>query len=216
MRAIIIAAGEAKKGSSWQHWVRAGDWIIGADGGAARALDWGLTPQVVIGDMDSLPDALRDELEARGSRFIEHPRAKDETDLELALTYAVEQGAKEIVVLGALGGRLDHTLANLLLLALPPLDGALVRIVDGAGEVLLVGSRKMITLQGRPGDLVSLLPIGGDASGVTTTGLAWALQNDRLRFGFSRGVSNEMTAHEARVEVEEGLLLVVHGPAEEE
>ena len=215
MRAIIIAAGEAKKGSGWEHWVRAGDWIIGADGGAARALDWGLTPQVVIGDMDSLPDALRDELEARGSRFIEHPRAKDETDLELALTYAVEQGAKEIVVLGALGGRLDHTLANLLLLALPPLEGALVRIVDGAGEVLLVGDGTAITLQGHPGDLVSLLPIGGDASGVTTAGLAWALQNDRLRFGFSRGVSNEMTAHEARVEVEEGLLLVVHGPAAE-
>jgi len=72
-----------------------------------------------------------------------------------------------------------------------------------------------ITLQGSPGDLVSLLPIGGDASGVTTTGLAWALQNDRLRFGFSRGVSNEMTAREAQIEVAQGLLLVVHGPAPE-
>jgi thiamine pyrophosphokinase len=215
MRAIIIAAGEAEKGSGWERWVRAGDWIIGADGGAARALDWGLTPQVVIGDMDSLPGALRDDLEARGSAFIEHPRAKDETDLELALTYAVQQGAEEIVVLGALGGRLDHTLANLLLLALPSLEGTMVRIVDGAGEVLLVGSRKVLTLRGSPGDLVSLLPIGGDAFGVTTTGLAWALQNDRLRFGFSRGVSNEMTAREARVEVEQGLLLVVHGPAPE-
>jgi len=215
MRAIIIAAGEAKKDSGWEHWVRAGDWIIGADGGAARALDWGLTPQVVIGDMDSLPDGLRDELEARDSCFIEHPRAKDETDLELALTYAIEQGAQEVVVLGALGGRLDHTLANLLLLTLPSLEGALVRIVDGAGEVLLVGNGKAITLQGCPGDLVSLLPIGGDASGVTTTGLAWALQNDMLRFGFSKGVSNEMTAHQARVEVEQGLLLVVHGPAAE-
>jgi thiamine pyrophosphokinase len=215
MRAIIIAAGEAEKDSDWKRWVRAGDWIIGADGGAARALDWGVTPQVVIGDMDSLPDALHDDLEALGSCFIEHPRAKDETDLELALTYAVQQGAEEIVVLGALGGRLDHTLANLLLLALPSLEGALVRIVDGAGEVLLVGSKKMVTLQGSPGDLVSLLPIGGDAFGVTTTGLAWALQNDRLRFGFSRGVSNEMTARQARVEVEQGLLLVVHGPAPE-
>jgi thiamine pyrophosphokinase len=215
MRAIIIAAGEAEKHGGWERWVRAGDWIIGADGGAARALDWGLVPQVVIGDMDSLPAALRGELEARGSAFIEHPRAKDETDLELALNYAVQQGAEEILVLGALGGRLDHTLANLLLLALPSLEGVLVRVVNGAGEVLLVGSKRRITLQGSPGDLVSLLPIGGDACGVTTTGLAWALQSDRLRFGFSRGVSNEMTAREARVEVEQGLLLVVHGPAPE-
>jgi thiamine pyrophosphokinase len=213
MRAIIIAAGEADESTGWERWVRADDWIIGADGGAARALDWGLKPQVVIGDMDSLPDVLRHDLEARGSAFIEHPRAKDETDLELALTHAVEQGADEIIVLGALGGRLDHTLANLLLLALPTLEGVLVRIVNGAGEVLLVGSNRSVTLQGSPGDLVSLLPIGGDALGVTTSGLAWALQNDRLRFGYSRGVSNEMTACEAQVEVEQGLLLVVHGPA---
>jgi thiamine pyrophosphokinase len=63
------------------------------------------------------------------------------------------------------------------------------------------------------GDLVSLLPLGGDARGVTTTGLAWALKGDTLRFGFSRGVSNEMTSHEARIEIDEGLLLVVHGPS---
>ena len=215
MRAIIIAAGEVGENSGWERWVRASDRIIGADGGAARALDWGVVPEAVIGDMDSLPDALRDELEARGSAFIEHPRAKDETDLELALTYAARQGADEIVVLGALGGRLDHTLANLLLLTLPSLEGTMVRIVDGAGEVVLVGSNKSVLLQGNPGDLVSLLPIGGDASGVTTSGLAWALQNDRLRFGYSRGVSNEMTACEAQVKVEQGLLLVVHGPVPE-
>jgi thiamine pyrophosphokinase len=215
MRAIIVAAGKADKGSGWERWVRDGDWIIGADGGAARALEWGLTPQVVIGDMDSLPGTNRADLTARGSCFIEHPRAKDETDLELALGYAVQQGVEEIVVLGALGGRLDHTLANLLLLTLPPLKGVLVRIVDGDEEVLLARSGEMVTLQGNPGDLVSLLPIGGDALGVTTNGLAWALRGDRLRFGFSRGVSNEMTGHEARVGVEQGALLVVHGPAPE-
>lgn len=215
MRAIIIAAGRADRGDGWERWVRDSDWIIGADGGGARALEWGLVPQVVIGDMDSLPAASRDELAARGTRFVEHPRAKDETDLELALSYAIEQGAEEILILGALGGRLDHTLANLLLLTLPSLEGVRVRIVDGQEEALLVRSGERVTLRGIPGDTVSLLPVGGDAAGVTTRGLSWALAGDRLRFGFSRGVSNEMTVQEAQISLEEGFLWVVHGPASE-
>jgi thiamine pyrophosphokinase len=215
MRAIIIAGGQAGAGSDWQRWLREGDLIIGADGGAARALAWGLAPHLVIGDMDSLPDGARAALEAGGCRFVEHPRAKDETDLELALAYAAQQGAREIVILGALGGRLDHLLANVLLLALPQLAGIRVCLGDGVGEALLVRGGESATLEGRPGDLVSLLPLGGDAQGVTTSGLAWALRGDTLRFGLSRGVSNEMIGSRAQVEVGDGFLLVVHGREEE-
>jgi thiamine pyrophosphokinase len=215
MRAIIIAGGCVKDDSAWQRWVRDGDWIIGADGGAASAVAWGLAPQTVIGDMDSLPAVDRAALAARGCQFIEHPRAKDETDLELALTYAAQEGAQEIIVLGALGGRLDHTLANVLLLTLPKLEGISIRIADGREEALLVRGGEAVRLQGSPGDLVSLLPLGGDARGITTRGLAWGLQGDTLRFGFSRGVSNEQTSPEARIEVEDGCLLIVHGPSPE-
>jgi thiamine pyrophosphokinase len=216
VRAIIIAGGQAKGDEGWRQWVREGDWLIGADGGAARALAWGLVPHLVIGDMDSLPGEARAALEARGSQFVVHPRAKDATDLELALTYATQQGAREIVVLGALGGRLDHTLANVLLLALPQLDGVVVRVVSDGGEALLVRGGGEATLEGGPGDLVSLLPLGGDAHGVTASGLAWPLEGDTLRFGFSRGVSNEMTAPMARIAVQDGYLLVVHSAAPEE
>jgi thiamine pyrophosphokinase len=212
MRAIIIAGGQAGSGTEHQHRVQADDRIIGVDGGAARALAWGLVPDLVIGDMDSLPDKDQAALEAQGCRFVVHPRAKDETDLELALTYAAKQGAREIVVLAALGGRLDHTLANLLLLSIPALEGVPVRIVEGAQEALLVRGGGAATIEGQPGDLVSLLPLGGDARGVRTQGLAWALEGDTLRFGFSRGVSNEMRGQTARVEVQAGHLLVVHGP----
>ena len=215
MRTIIIAGGRTNDDSAWQQWVRDGDRVIGADGGAAQALAWGLVPHLVIGDMDSLPSGAQVKLVARGCRFVEHPRAKDETDLELALGYAAQQGAEEIVILGALGGRLDHTLANVLLLTLPHLVGVSVRIADGPEEALVVRSGETAVLRGSPGDLVSLLPLGGDVHGVATHGLAWALEGDTLRFGFSRGVSNEMTAHEARIGVEAGLLLVVHSlPAE--
>jgi thiamine pyrophosphokinase len=211
MRVIVIAGGEASGREGWQTWVRGGDLVIGADGGAARALGWGLIPDLVVGDMDSLPAPARAELEARGSRFVEHPRAKDETDLELALNAAVDAGADEIVVLGALGGRLDHLLANVLLLALPRLKGVAVRIVDGQQQARLLRGGEAADLEGQPGDLVSLLPLGGDARGVTTTGLAWALAGDTLRFGFSRGVSNEMSGRVARVELQAGYLLVVQG-----
>ena len=212
MRAIIIASGQCSDGENWRQWVQDGDLIVGADGGAARALSWGLVPHLVIGDMDSLPAEGRTALEAHGCRFIVFPRAKDETDLELALTYTAEQGAQEIIVLGALGGRLDHTLANVLLLTLPRLREVSVRIVNGDEETLLVQSGQAVTLEGDPGDLVSLLPLGGEVHGVTTAGLAWALQGDTLCFGFSRGVSNEMAAPVARIEVQEGYLLVVHRP----
>jgi thiamine pyrophosphokinase len=160
--------------------------------------------------MDSLADDERARLEGLGCHFVVHPRAKDETDLELALTYAAGQGAKEIVILGALGGRLDHTLANLLLLTLPDLEKLPVRIVGGDEEIYLVQSGGTVALEGGAGDLISLLPLGGDVQGVTTGGLAWALRSETLHFGFSRGVSNEMTGSTAHVEVERGYLLVVH------
>ena len=211
MRAIIIAGGQTGV-HGWQRWVQDGDWIIGANGGAARALAWGLHPHLVIGDMDSLSEEARAVLVAEGCRFIEHPRAKDETDLELALAHAVQKGVREIVVLGALGGRLDHALANILLLTLPSLAGVQVRIAEGDQQALLLRAGEEVELEGAPGDLVSLVPLGGDAHGVTTRGLAWALNEDTLRFGSSRGVSNEMTSSKARVRVGEGLLLVVHGP----
>ena len=214
MRAIVVAAGQVPSNEDWQRWIRAGDLLIGADGGSAQVLSWGLVPDLVIGDLDSLPEADRAALEAKGCPFVKHPQAKDETDLELALAHAVKQGAEEIIILGALGGRLDHTLANVLLLTLPWLEGTTTRIVSGAEEVLLVQSGRVETIEGQPGDLVSLLPLGGDVQGVTTSGLAWALENEPLRFGFSRGVSNEMTASIAHVKVSRGTLAVVHGPAQ--
>ena len=210
MRTIIVAGGRPNQGDTWRKWVRAGDQIIGADGGAARALAWGLVPDWVIGDLDSLSAGQQQALEARGCHFLVHPRAKDETDLELALGYAAEQGAEEIVILGALGGRLDHTLANLLLLALPRLAGRSVRLVDDAEEALLLRGGEGAHLDGQPGDLVSLLPLGGDARGVTTSGLAWPLQADSLRFAFTRGISNEMTGTQATIRLDHGLLLVIH------
>jgi len=210
VRAIIIAAGKAEQNEDWQRWVQAGDVVVGADGGAARARAWGLTVDVIVGDMDSLAEEEQAALALQGGRFIHHPRAKDETDLELALNYALEAGAEEIVILGALGGRLDHTLGNVLLLTLPHLAGMPTRIVSHGQEALVIRGGDTGQIEGQPGDLVSLLPLGGDARAVTTQGLAWSLAGETLRFGSSRGISNEMTSSTAQVQVGEGFLLAVH------
>jgi len=207
MRALVFANGVFSDPQQAQDLVRPDDLVIAADGGARHALAIGVTPQVVIGDLDSLSTDDLARLERAGARVERYSPRKDETDLELALQYAAREGATEIIILAALGGRLDQTIANLLLLALPELESVDVRIVDGAQEALLIRSQALI--EGRPGDTVSLIPLGGDAEAVTAEGLEWPLHKDTLRFGPARGVSNVLTERQARVQVRKGALLCV-------
>jgi thiamine pyrophosphokinase len=207
MRAIIFVNGEFNDPQQARDLVRAADLVIAADGGTRHALAIGVTPHVVIGDLDSLsPDDLA-RLEAAGARIERSSPRKDETDLELALLHAAREGASEILLLAALGGRLDQTIANLLLLALPELEGIDARIVEGTQEAFLIRGEALV--EGQPGDTVSLIPLGGDAAGVTVDGLEWPLHEDTLRFGPARGVSNVLTGEQAHVRVRQGSLLCV-------
>jgi len=207
MRAIIFANGRLDDTQRARDLVHDDDLIIAVDGGTRRAWEVGVEPQCVIGDLDSLTPAEEERLRASGARIIRFSPRKDETDLELALVRAAFEGAESIVVLAALGGRLDHTIANLLLLALPELDGIDVRVVEGLQVAFLV--RREALVEGEPGDTVSLIPLGGDAVGVTTEGLEWRLNDDTLHFGPARGVSNALIAERASVRVQEGQLLCV-------
>ncbi len=207
MRIIIFANGIMDNPNAEAvRWVQPGDTIVAADGGTRHALMAGLTPAHIIGDLDSLEPALRTRLEAAGTLFHIHPPAKDETDLELALLWAAAQAAEQIIVLGALGGRPDQALANLLLLALPALAGRKVVLAGGGWTIRCIRGGETLALRGQPGDVVSLLPLGGDARGVSTTGLRYLLHDETLRFGPARGVSNELVGEEATVMVKKGLL----------
>jgi thiamine pyrophosphokinase len=186
------------------------DRIIAADGGSLHALSWGWMPHVVIGDLDSLPARERARLEAVGCRFLQVPAEKDETDLELAIRLAVEEGAREILIFGALGGRPDHYLANVMLLVLAAQLQAPARILDGQQEIRLIGDGQEAEFSGEVGDTLSLIPIGGDARGITTEGLFYPLREGTLYFGPARGISNVFTAPRARVKLEEGTLLAIH------
>ena len=155
----------------------------------------------------SLDAASLAELEAQGVELRRFPREKDETDLELALLHAASAGATAIDILGALGGRWDHTLANVALLALPELRGRRARLLADGQTLFLV--RDAAVLEGQAGDTVSLLPLTGEAHGVTTRGLRYPLDDATLSYERARGVSNVLLDPPGHVSLREGLLLVV-------
>lgn len=183
--------------------------VIAADGGARLAREFGYHIDLIVGDMDSLPAADLAAFEADGVATERHPPAKDETDLELALHAAVDRDATWIRVIGAVGGRLDQTLANIYLLGLPALQERDVRLVSGKQEVRLLRPGSY-PLTGSAGDTVSLIPIGGGAQGIVTGGLHYPLADEALEFGPARGISNVMTGDTAHVMFRSGRLLLIH------
>ncbi|MCS7055078.1 MAG: thiamine diphosphokinase [Thermoflexales bacterium] len=214
MRIVIIANGDPPTHDEVAHWLRDGATLICADGGARTALALGLAPAHVIGDFDSLSEDDLSALVQRGAQLHRYPARKDETDLELALLLATRLAGAgeraEIVVLGACGGRLDHELANMLLLAMPALKDADVSLARGRERVFLIDARDrpaQRTLRGSPGDTVSLLPFGGDAHGIRTTNLEYPLHDESLFVGPARGVSNVMLDTSATVFLRAGMLL---------
>jgi thiamine pyrophosphokinase len=207
LRAVVIANGRLSHASTDRARVLPDDWILAADGGLHNCRRLGLVPSVVIGDLDSIDAA---DLASLQATVVRHPERKDETDLELALEYAVRHGAREILVLGALGDRWDQTLANALLLASPTLAAVRTWLADGSQQVTLARPGQPLQIDGLPGDTLSLLPLAGDAHGVTTDGLEYPLENETLHFGATRGVSNTLLGTTATVHLTAGLLLVVH------
>jgi thiamine pyrophosphokinase len=187
-------------------------YVIAADRGAATALAFGYRPDVVVGDLDSIDGSTLAELRQVNVPIDVHPRDKDSTDGQLAVEKALQQHPSRLVLLGFLGGpRLDQALANVLLLVGVETPAVLM---DEHNECVLVRPGAPVAWLTEPGELISLLPLNGDAQGVCTEGLRWPLVAETLRLGDTRGVSNEPSADEATVSIEQGLLLVTrHFPA---
>jgi thiamine pyrophosphokinase len=207
-RAVIFVNGRIPDLEQVRKLIHPNDHIFAADGGTRHALALGLLPSLVIGDLDSLSPDDRLKLEAARTEIRLYPRSKDETDFELALDYSVSAGFTEILVIGALGNRLDQTLGNLALLTDPPLEGLNVRVDDGAEEAWFIHAQSRV--EGQKGDVVSLIPWGGEVTGITTIGLRWPLNGETLHPAKSRGLSNELLGESASISLESGLLLVIH------
>lgn len=215
MHVLIVAGGDADPADAER--LADADLVIAADGGAAFLEAVGRQPDVLVGDLDSIDVALVERLAAAGVTVERHPAAKDATDAELAIERAVDAGARRITVIGALAGkRLDHELANLLLLTDEAWAKATddLRMVRGGTTVRALHGPGRLEIDAGVGATVSLLPVGGDASGVVTTGLRFPLDGEPLRLGRSRGLSNEVVEAPAAAALEAGVLLVVETDTE--
>jgi len=203
-RIIIFANGELPDLEKARTLLHEGDFIIAADGGTRHVLALGLMPNVIVGDLDSLPANF--EISKFNDDVILYPKDKNETDLELAIQHALTFNPEQIIILAALGGRLDQTLGNIALIL--GLSSSVLRLDDGIEEVFFC--REQVLVNGASGDIVSLIPWQGEVTGIVTTGLKWPLKNETLFPQKTRGISNEMMNDTATIQINSGLLLIVH------
>jgi thiamine pyrophosphokinase len=181
--------------------------IICADSGAGYLHTIGMVPHVIIGDMDSLSPGMLEHFTERGSRIIRFPEGKNETDTQLALEYAFDAVPDEIYVFGAFGTRIDHTLANVSLLALGVKKGIQVKFIDEWCETFVVDGES--TFEGEPGQTVSLLPLSDTVTGITIEGFEYPLNDGMMEIGVPYGVSNRLIAARGVISVKSGHLLVI-------
>ena len=181
--------------------------IICADSGAGYLHAIGLVPDVIIGDMDSIEPGVLRYFTERGSRIIRFPEGKNETDTQLALEHAFGSAPDEIHVFGAFGTRIDHTLANVSLLALGVKRGIEIRLVNEWCETFV--AKDKCTIVGEPGQTVSLLPLSESVTGITLEGFEYPLTKGTMEIGMPYGVSNRLAAAEGVITVESGSLLVI-------
>ena len=182
--------------------------VIAADGGIRHCLKMKIKPHVIIGDFDSADNDALSLVERNGAKLIQYPTDKNETDLELAINYAIEKGANNITLYGLLGGRWDMSIANILLLASPAYQAVNFRVICGNIEFFIVRGGKSLTIHGNPGDTVSVIPLSPQPTGITYAGLTWSLENATLPFGSPRGVSNCLIKEKATLRLNSGVILV--------
>lgn len=211
MKCIIIAGGTLDIDSKmkWNQRVTdllaPADLIIAADGGANHLLQLGSLPHIIMGDLDSIAPKTLQFFKKKGIKIQSYPVRKNQTDTELCMLHALDQGADDITFVAATGTRLDHTLANIFLLTRLTDSGIRARIMDAHNEIYLIRDR--LTLAGKPGDLLSLIPLSSRVEGVTVEGLAYLLDDQTLFMGSSLGVSNYFTEKKAVISIRSGTLI---------
>lgn len=209
MRCVILTGGSAGEASWLAEIIKPEDKVICVDGGARYASSLGIVPDMIVGDMDSINRGVLVKFEKLGSVIKEYPVDKDDTDTALALAEALSVKPEEVIILGALGTRFDHSLANVHLLTAAREQGVHARIVNEYNDISLVspGERKVIA--GELGDLFSLLPLTAEVSGINVTGAKWPLRDALFVLGNPYGISNRLAADRAEVTINSGLLLLI-------
>jgi len=214
--AIIFLNGEPTDATHLGEYLDNGALLIGTDGGTRHILNLGLVPNVIIGDFDSLPRSTvigalppnGQETVIDGTAYVRYPLDKDYTDAELAIRYAAQAGCTDIILTGALGGRLDHLLGNVLLLSKREFAAIQLKIIEDDQEVFII--RGHTSVPGKKDDAISFIPITGYPRVASCSGLKYDLSNYRLSRQGNLGISNVMLGPTAEIVMAQGLLLVIH------
>lgn len=204
---IIFANGQIEHYDFVNNKISKDSIIICCDGGVKHTYALGIMPDYIIGDLDSAPQDLIHYYKNLNVCFKVFPAKKEATDTEIAIDFAISLGATHIELYGASGNRLDHTLANVHNLMIALKAGVIARIIDEHNCIELIN--KCITITGKPGDIVSLIPLSSVVQGVATHGLEYPLKKEDLKIGASRGISNVMLNDKATVTIESGYLVVI-------
>jgi thiamine pyrophosphokinase len=205
---FIFANGEIIDLKRARALINKGDFIIAADGGSQYLQKMGMFPDVLIGDLDSTSPEFIELIKKAGKEIHQYPTAKDATDLEIAIQYAIALQPEKIIIVGGLGGRVDHLLANVMLLQRYQNENPVISMDDGMVEMQLVMGK--LAINGAAGDIVSLIPLSDQVIGIVTENLGFPLRNETIVMGESRGISNVMLMDVANVSIISGVLLCVH------
>ena len=210
MKCVIIAGGELVPTPRINRILKSGELIVCADGGARHLRSLNIRPNVLMGDFDSIHQDDLAFLIEKEVEIIEFPARKDLTDTELCVEWAIDQNVNEVVLLGAIGSRMDHTLANIFLLKKLADKGIFGRVINANNELLVIHDRirDQITLNGKKGEILSILPLSRTVTGITLEGFEYPLSEARIEMGSSLGISNCFAREHVRIRIKKGILLV--------
>ena len=209
MNCIIIANGILKNLNFYNEMLKNSEVIIAVDGGANYLFKINIIPNVIIGDLDSISSDAKKYYEKQKVSFIKYPTKKDFTDTEIAIDYAKKIGVKSIVFIGVLGKRFDHSIANIFLLKKTSFFNIPAKIIDENSEIYFLTGASTLNIEGKPKDVLSIIPISQKVIGITLKGLEYPLKNSNLKFSSSRGISNVFKKKSAIIKIKEGDLLVI-------
>lgn len=204
-RIIIIAGGNIEKNSYILSHFSGDEFVTAVNGGIQNALQIGVKPDLIIGDLDSVSEIILSDFKESGVPIKSFPPQKNESDLEIAIDEAVGMNPKEIIIIGALGKRIDHTLFNIFLLL--KYKDIMIRIITADEEVFLCKKSQEINFP--KGTTISLIPLTPTVNGVTLDGFKYPLENEDLYMNSSRGLSNILVESPGTIKFQSGEMLVV-------
>jgi thiamine pyrophosphokinase len=210
MKACILLNGEVKDTNFIKDIIDNEDYkyIICADGGAKHLYKLNIIPNYIIGDLDSLEESIIGYYKSKGVSFKKFPQRKDETDTQLCIHLAKDLGVSDIHLIGALGGRIDHTIANVNLMYYVKAIG-INPIIKNSEEDIYIIESESININGKKGDIISIIPIREDVKGVTLEKLEYPLKDATIKFGNPIGISNVMRSNECSIKANSGSLLII-------